>query len=73
MLEENVEAVRLFLASSTQWRLAGMGGVPLGLDYPCVEAAARMMNPPVNPIPFEDLRVMELTALKVLIDRHSRK
>ena len=40
VLPENWDIVRVFLASSTQWRL-GPGGELLGLDYAGARAAAR--------------------------------
>jgi hypothetical protein len=72
VLPENLEAVRLFCAASTQWRRAGMGGVPLGLEYPGLESAARMMGVGMTPELFESVRVMEFAALKVLVERQSR-
>jgi hypothetical protein len=73
VLPENLDAVRLFCAASTQWRRAGMGGVPLGLEYPGLEAASRMMGVAMTPELFESVRVMEFAALEVLIERHNRK
>jgi len=35
---EHVDAARLFDAACTQWRYAGMEGVPTGLDYAGVRA-----------------------------------
>ncbi|WP_119304954.1 DUF1799 domain-containing protein [Dongia deserti] len=69
ILEENQDAVRLFLASSTQWRTAGMGGVAIGLDYPGVESAARMMALAVTPTLFADLREMEHAAIKAMLEK----
>ncbi len=61
--------MRLFLASSTQWRTAGMGGVAIGLDYPGVESAARMMALAVTPTLFADLREMEHAAIKAMLEK----
>lgn len=58
-------AVELFSASLTQWRRAGMAGIATGLDYPGVEAAARMMGIAVTPRLFRDLQTMEAAALGV--------
>ena len=55
----------MFVACQTQWRSGPMGGV-LGLDYPGVESVMRMKRVKDKPAMFEDLRVMELAALKVL-------
>lgn len=62
----------LFLAVSTQWRvttvssLAGGRLVYLGLDYPAVEATARMAGIPISPDRFEELREMEAAAARIL-------
>ena len=59
----------LFLASSTQWKYAGMAGTPTGLDYPGVEAAARLLGREMTPELFRDIRVMEAAALDELFKR----
>lgn len=73
VLGENFDAVRLLMACATQWRRAGMAGVPLGLEYTGVEAAARMMDPPISPVPFEQIQILEEAALKVMIERHGKR
>ena len=60
---ENWPAVTLFLAAATQWHFAGMGGTPTGLDYPGIEAAARMTGAEMSPELFAGIRVMERAAL----------
>ena len=64
---ENEDAVRLFLALSTQWRFAG-GGVVTGLIYASAEAVMRMrgVKRAKMPVLFDALRVMEGAALDVL-------
>ena len=62
---ENAEALALFLACGTQWRMGPLGGV-LGLDYQGVQAALRMMKVKDIQTMFEDLRMMERAALEVL-------
>lgn len=64
-----VPALSLFAACMTQWRFAGATGVPTGLDYGAVEAAARMMALPVTPQLFADLRQVEAGALEELARR----
>lgn len=67
---EHVEAVELFCALATQWRVAaGFGGVMfLGLDYQAVEAAMRLrgVKPRDRARLFAQLRVMEAAALPEL-------
>lgn len=52
----------MFLACSTQWRIAPMGGIT-GLDYAAVESVMRMMRIKGRAEVFEGLRVMENAAL----------
>lgn len=70
MLAENQDTVRLFLAVSTQWRTAGMGGVPIGLDYTPIEWVARVKRIEVTDETFEGLREMELAAIGALQEKH---
>ena len=62
------QAIRVFEALSTQWRL-GPGG-PSGLDYTSIPAAAEMLG--IKRIwleeIFPDLRVMESEALSVMAE-----
>lgn len=47
-----------------------MDGVPTGLDYAGVSAAAKaLFKRPLKRALFEDLRVMELAALEAMIER----
>lgn len=66
MLPECVASVEVFLASSTQWRFAGMAAAPIGLDYAGVEAAVRGLGRSWDVELFQDLRVMERAALDEL-------
>lgn len=63
MWPENVEALGLFLALQTQWRVAsGMGGVMrTGLDYGAIAPTLRMLGLPRarERELFEALQVME--------------
>lgn len=63
ILPANWRAVTLFVAAGSQWRFAGMDGVPTGLDYAGVEAAARMSGIEMSATLFARLRVMEGAAL----------
>ena len=60
---ENWETVRLFLSLDTQWRYHQ--GVPLGLDYPAVEAVLRLSGVEDARQVFEGLQTMERAALAV--------
>lgn len=59
-------AVMAFIQMGTQWRV-GMGG-PIGLDYGPLPFVLRMNAVPRTewPVVFEDVRVLENTALKVM-------
>ncbi len=70
---ENWPALELFLALQTQWRHAGMAGLPTGLDYAAIEPALRLMGMAPSPQLFADLRVMEDAALVALHERWRRK
>lgn len=63
---ENLQAYELFSALRTQWRV-GMGGAT-GLDYNVVPAVLRLQGVPRVDWPqlFEDIRVMESTALAAM-------
>jgi len=65
----NLEAVRVFWALSTQWRVAsGMAGAArTGLDYPAIPAVLRFLEIPRRrwATVFDALRVMESAALSV--------
>lgn len=63
---EHWDTLRLFLATSTQWRVAGTFGgvVRTGLDYGEVRAMARDMD--VAPVDWPALRVIEIEAMSLL-------
>lgn len=69
VLPENWPAVKLFLMCSTQWRYAGMTGVPTGLDYTGVHAAMQMQGVEDPADTFERLRTIESAALDALSER----
>lgn len=62
------DAVALFFIASTQWRWfgAGMAGAfRTGIDYPSLEAAARMAGIKMTSAVFDDIRTLEREALDV--------
>ncbi|WP_257789324.1 DUF1799 domain-containing protein [Oxalobacter formigenes] len=64
---ENMETVGLFLSLETQWMMSnGLSGCfHVGLSYPALETAMRLMEIPDKPEMFKRIRVMELAALEV--------
>lgn len=60
MWPENWDAVQLFGAMATQWRVT-MGGV-LGLDYPALMAVMPLYGEPSRDL-LDRVRVMEATVL----------
>lgn len=68
---ENVPAVLIYLACDTQWRYAGMNGVPTGLDYDGVRAVMDIQAIPraERPALFADIQTLEQAQLRVTHDR----
>ena len=68
---ENVPSALLFLACDTQWRYAGMNGVPTGLDYDGVRAVMELQAIPRADRPglFADIQTLEQAQLKIVHDR----
>lgn len=64
---ENMRTVDVFVAMSTQWNVAGMGGM-VGLRYEALPAVMRLVGvPPAERADvFAGLRVMERAALGAL-------
>tara|TARA_R100000781_G_scaffold18913_1_gene14658 strand:+ start:1695 stop:1937 length:243 start_codon:yes stop_codon:yes gene_type:complete len=58
---ENWSVVQLFLRCQTQWRTS-IGGVT-GLDYASVISTAKLYSVEDLPSVFEDLQIMEITAM----------
>jgi hypothetical protein len=73
VFEENWQAVSVFTALATQWKLiAGAAdALYVGLDYVSLEAVFRLEQVPATEwrSVFQDLRVMERAALPVLNER----
>lgn len=70
---ENVDVVTAFLAASTQWRTASIGGgfapsriMYLGLDYAAARIGIEMAGIAVTPSLWNGLRVMEAEACSAL-------
>lgn len=65
---DNLPAVNVFVAMSTQWR-TGMSG-PTGLDYSALPVVRQAQDPPIPkadwPDTFDALRVLEGEALSVM-------
>jgi hypothetical protein len=72
---ENVPAVRLYLACDTQWRYAGMNGIPTGLDYDGVRAVMALQAIPHadRPALFADVQVLEQAQLQVIHQRIAQR
>lgn len=64
-------SVGLFEALSTQWRVAGMGGVRMGIDYTAIPATASAFGIPLDPQRMVDLRDMEAEALKTFAEQRT--
>ena len=63
---DNMQAVNVFIASSTQWRIDSKRAT--GLDYTAVESTMRMMGIKRKDMGdiLEDIRVMEYEALDTM-------
>ena len=66
-----MDAVHLFVAAGTQWRRAGMTGIPTGLDYAGVEAAARALGAAWTADLLDKLKTMENAAIEAMEDARS--
>lgn len=58
---DNWDAVQLYLACQTQWRIGGMKGVATGLDYAAVDVVMRRRG--FRDEVFEQLQTIEKTML----------
>ena len=59
----------LFMVLTTQWRVDGMSGRRLGIDYNAVASTASMLDIAMSPGLLFDLRIMEAEALAVMAAR----
>lgn len=62
---ECAESLDLFLSMSTQWKIDGMSGKALGLDYPALASVMSMMDVTDRKQAFADCRTMEAEALRI--------
>lgn len=69
---ENWEAVKLFLDCSTQWVIAGMGGM-VGLNYQSVDFMMRLRGIENSAETFDKVQVMEREALAIMSERQQRE
>lgn len=61
--------VGLFLALASQWRIHPAAGVRMGIDYAAIPPTAAMMEVPMTPSLFNDIRAMESAALEAMAAR----
>lgn len=66
---ENVAAISFFLSIQSQWRYDA-GGLPLGLDYSGIEAAARMLGVPLGAEEFARIQLLEAEWMIVMREKH---
>ena len=66
VMPENWAAVRVFLGMATQWRRAGMSGVPTGLDYAALPVVAGALAVAADADLLFRLQILEAAALAVL-------
>lgn len=62
---ECVESLDLFLSMNTQWKVDGMSGTVMGLDYPALASVMDMTSVADRKQAFTDCRAMEAEALRV--------
>jgi len=70
ILPENVEAVQVFSACSTQWRHT-FSGMRSGLDYMAVESLMRLYDVQDKPDVFQRIQVLERALIDVDRERHA--
>jgi hypothetical protein len=69
ILPENWPAVSVFTAMSTQWRRAGMSGVPVGLDYAALPAVCAALDHRLDGELLTRITMIECAALAVMAER----
>jgi hypothetical protein len=69
IMPENWGALRVFLGLETQWRRAGVAGVPTGLDYAAIPVVCSMLGVLADADLLARLRVIEGAALAALAER----
>jgi hypothetical protein len=63
---EHWEAVRVFLAMTTQWRRVGMDAVAVGLDYAALPAVCQALGVTLDEDRLGVLRVLEAEAVAAM-------
>lgn len=66
---DEVDAVNLFYAMTTQWRWLAMSGRRSGMDYDAMPAVAAMLGLEMTPSLFLDVQLMEIEALRIMATR----
>jgi len=64
VLPVNWETLMLFLAASTQWRMAPNGQL-MGLDYASVDVVAKRLNLTSGPEQWQGLMIMETEIIRI--------
>lgn len=72
IMEAAWPALDLFLRCDSQWRFAGMDGIPVGLDFAAVAAIARGLRVKLTPETVEDLLTLEAAARSELMRRRRK-
>ncbi|MEW8494236.1 MAG: DUF1799 domain-containing protein [Candidatus Thiodiazotropha taylori] len=62
VLEENWDAIQLYMSVKTQWRTGGTTGQPIGLDYVAVDVAMNRLG--IKNDAFCQLQIIEGEILK---------
>lgn len=64
---EHMPACTVLVAMQTQWRRAGMAGIPTGLEYSVLPAVMTLLEipQPSQRDVFDELRVMEQAVLEM--------
>ena len=71
-MPENVDAIALFAAASTQWRYA-FSGVRTGLDYSGVESMIRMHGIDPDSETFSKIQILERELIAVDRENHAEQ
>jgi len=71
--QDNWEVVRLFAALNTQWRRAGLGAHPTGLDYTAIRPTAEGLGIELDPARFQEIRLMEAGAMMQMAENRRRE
>jgi len=69
VLKSNWKALTLFLASSTQWRTAGMAGAYIGLDYTAMNIVAKAIGVKINRNVLWGISIVEAEAISSINDK----